>query len=117
MEQTPSRREKPKNDLERQFLRLLKDESLLIKRVLYRNAPTKTPDYTIPELLEIDLETFIEVYPDWLRWVALDRRYPPTVIRKQPRILLDAFIYLDMLLGKMEGEFYEQLRKEAEAKK
>jgi len=72
--------------------------------VIARSAPKEKPDYTLPEVLDIDIETFAKAYPDWLRWVALDRRYPPSVIRQQPRWLLDAFIYLDMILEKIIGQ-------------
>ena len=87
-----------------------------MKHVLLRSAPKKDPDYSLPEYLDISLDEFIEYYPDWLQWVALDRRYPPTVIRQQPRKMLDAFIYMDMLLEKMSGDFYAKMRKEAESK-
>ena len=95
---------------------LARDESYLIKQVLFRSAPKKNPDYSLPEFLDISLDEFADAYPDWLRWLALDRRYPPTVIRQQPRKLLDTFIYLDMLVEKMSGDFYEKLRKENEKK-
>jgi len=95
---------------------LARDESFLIKKVLFKNAPKKDPDFSLPDFLDISLEEFVDVYPDWLRWVALDRRYPPTVIRQQPRDLLDKFIYLDSLLEKMTGDFYERQRKQNEGK-
>lgn len=101
----------PQNDVERKFLRVVKDESAFIKSIIKRSAPKENPDNYIPEILEMDMETFLDVYPDWLRWRALDKRYPPTVIRQQPRALLDAFIYLDSLLEKYSSEFYMQLRK------
>lgn len=93
----------------------MKDQSLFMKRVIHKSTPVKHPDTTLPEILDISLEEFVDYYPDWVMWRALDKRYTPTQIRQQPRRLLQVFIYFEMMLEKMSEEIREQDRLQQEA--
>lgn len=100
-----------------EMIRLMKEESFLIKQVLMKSAPKDNPDYSLPEILDITIDEFIDVYPDWQLWQATEKKFLLTELRKQPRDKMEKIIYLDSLLEKLSGEFYDRKRKEAEAKK
>lgn len=77
-----------------------------MKRVIHKS--TETGSAVLPEVLDISLDEFVEAYPDWVLWRAFDKRYPPSVIRQQPRWLLKSFMYLEYMLDKMLAEKHEQ---------
>jgi len=83
-----------------------------------RSAPSAKPDYSLPELdeIEISLEEFREAYPTWLQWRQTDKRFLPTELRKQPQPLFDNILYMDTLMEKIIGQAMERIR-EQEAKK
>jgi len=81
-----------------------------------QSAPSQTPDYSLPDTMNITLDEFNEIYPTWILWVATNRRFLPTELRKQPQEDMDKLLYLDMLAQKIEGQMLERI-KEQEGKK
>lgn len=55
---------------------------------------------TIPKTVPMTLKRFRQVYPEWLRWMATERRFLPVRggMRDQPSGLMDDLLFLDGLL-------------------
>lgn len=53
----------------------------------------------LPDLVDMTIERFDLVYPEWLRWVGTGRRFLPRRggLRDQPSDLMDDFFFLDGL--------------------
>lgn len=79
-----------------------------------KSAPSKNPDYSLPEIIDLTYDEFIEAYPTWLQWRQTDRKFLPTELRKQPQPLFDNILYIDSLMEKIIGQFYERMKKENE---
>jgi hypothetical protein len=75
------------------------------------------PIYFVPEFHQISLERFHEVKDVWLQWRALERKFLPTELRKQPDTLLNDILYIDSVFDAMVGQRLEQYRKQQEQEK
>ncbi len=42
-----------------------------------------------------------EMYPIWIKWVATERRYPPSVLATEPDRMLSFCIIMDNLLARV----------------
>jgi len=72
------------------------------------------PNYFVPMLHPISLERFREIKDIWLQWRALDRKFLPTELRKQPDTLLNDVLYIDSVFDAMVGQRMEQYRNQQE---
>jgi len=69
----------------------------------------------VPEFHAITLERFREIKNTWLQWRALERRFLPTELRKQPDTLLADILYVDSVFDAMVGQRMEQYKTQREA--
>jgi hypothetical protein len=67
----------------------------------------------IPDILNISLEEFNRIFPDWVKWRATDRRFLPYAggLRDQPTRVMDGLLYLDSIFQKMLNQYFEQMKK------
>lgn len=55
-------------------------------------------------------EVFERVYPVWLQWVATDRKFLPTDLRRQPQVIMDGILQLDSIFEKMVAQQRERAK-------
>ena len=77
-----------------------------------RSAPQENPDNSVPEIVEISYAEFMEAYPTWLQWRQTDRKFLPTELRRQPQPLFDNILYIDSLMEKIIGQYYDRMKQD-----
>jgi hypothetical protein len=79
---------------------------------LIKSAPSPKLDNTLPVEIELTWKEFQEAYPVWLQWIATEKRFLPTDLRKQPQPLFDNMLYIDMLMEKIIGQQVERMKEQ-----
>lgn len=65
---------------------------------------------TVPTILDITWDEFVEAYETWVVWVATGRKYLPTELRKQPQPLFGNMLYIDMLFERIVAQQRDRLQ-------
>jgi hypothetical protein len=93
-----------------------REDTQKIYQVLLRSVPgdPSRPEYFLPDELELDYETFLDVYETWVLWRATERRFLPTELRKQPDRLMEHLLYLDHIFENMAGQVMEQYKERSD---
>jgi hypothetical protein len=75
-------------------------------------APKVDEDNSLPLELEISLDEFRAVLPDWIMWVSTGRKFLPRKggLRDQPEHVMNVILYIDMLFEKIVAQVLEQIR-------
>jgi hypothetical protein len=76
-----------------------------------RSLPRDEPDTFIPEVLDITIEDFEEVYPLWVLWQATGKRFLPNQLLEQPQVLTDQLLYVDSIFQKMVAQHDKRSKK------
>lgn len=79
-----------------------------------KSAPRIKPDTFIPPVLEISLEEFYEIYPEWLKYRITGVLPVSGGIRDQPERVMDGLLYIDSIFEKICNQVQEQISKEME---
>lgn len=71
--------------------------------------PKAKPDNFIPESLEMSLEDFNEIYPQWIMYRATGFLPVAGGLRDQPQRVMDGLLYIDSVFEKMCNQVQEQI--------
>ena len=72
--------------------------------------PKGKTSIVLPDMVDMTLEQFNTIYPQWLRWRATDKRFLPVRggLRDQPTFLMDGLLFLDSIFENLVALNNEQ---------